>query len=230
MDKIPASPCKDYLDLSQMHLRNLKRMAFSELPGFDKARHFVPEKIHPASEAWALSLLAPALEEEWQRLYERVKAALGLRRREIQKTFSLGEAILEVAPLQFHFRFFQDPLFPRAMRLEKKLFLRQVFFDQPAEDLLLLSQEYPELVIPLLGSWDFDELVDRFETLVEKKGGSLQDNDREKTIEYFSPSGKLFVSTSLQEQELVVRSSLASGAKLWLQVRESNILHAFLPE
>ena len=230
MDKIPGSPCKDYLDLSAMHLRSLKRLAFSDLPGFDRARHFVPEKIHPASEQWALSLLGPSLEGEWQELYERVKGALGLRRRDIQKTFSLGEASLEVASLHFYFRFFQDPQFPRAMRLEKKLFLRQPFFDQPVADLLLLSEDYPELVIPLVGSWDFNELVDRFETLVEKKGGSLQDNDVQKTLEYFSPSGKLFFSTSLKEQELVIRSSQASGATLWVQVQESKILQAFLPE
>jgi hypothetical protein len=60
-----------------------------------------------------------------------------------------------------------------------------------------------ELIIPIEGELDFDDLVNKFENLVEAQGGSLTDNETKGTLEYIA-TGKTSITIDVNEMELII--------------------------
>jgi hypothetical protein len=60
-----------------------------------------------------------------------------------------------------------------------------------------------ELIIPIEGNLDFDELVNKFENLAEAQGGSLEDNEAKETMEYITEAGTS-ITIDVKEKELII--------------------------
>jgi hypothetical protein len=65
------------------------------LKGFNKKHHTVPDAATPATVAFLGRLVAPELEEEAEDFFQRTRAALGYKRREISLLSEGGRAVLE---------------------------------------------------------------------------------------------------------------------------------------
>lgn len=60
-----------------------------------------------------------------------------------------------------------------------------------------------ELIIPIEGEIEFDELVSKFENLQEQEGGTLKENRLEQTIQYITLNHTSIV-INVEQAELII--------------------------
>lgn len=69
---------------------------------------------------------------------------------------------------------------------------------------------FQEVVLPLVGDPDFDDLVRKFEAYAKKMGGDVIEEEDEQRIRYLSKNGWEWI-VRLKDRELVLRPDRATG-------------------
>jgi hypothetical protein len=87
--------------LAALHLSGRSMGVVKRLQGFRKDRHTVPDAINSATQAFFARLCADELAEEGEQWFQRAKAALEYKRRDL--TLTLGSASAELTAKDFAF-------------------------------------------------------------------------------------------------------------------------------
>ncbi len=159
--------------------------AIRSLDGFQRGYHTVPDKISDSAEGWCHRLLKDRVAEELQDLYDRARAALNARRKDLRKEADAGGGDLDTPAFRYSVTTGQNPDDPAEYVIRRQLELRQGW--QAHREVIdeLFETEFDRLVVEF-DSMDesFDELVDRLEDIQEEHGGSVRDDDRAKRVGY----------------------------------------------
>lgn len=80
--------------ISQVSLVGRGGGAFKSLPGFDKSRHTVPDAVNPATTGFLARLCAPELATEAEEFFQRTRAALAYKRKDLSLDVTSPQAVL----------------------------------------------------------------------------------------------------------------------------------------
>jgi len=192
------------LQQDEMFFRKVETSPIQRLPGFNRRTHFIPDRINRRVDDFIASLLQPSIEEELETIYANCRDILGLRRREITKTLGTGNGNIDTSLFRFQIDTKQNPEDPAESMVDRRLVLLIEATAIP-EGLERVFPVMPnEIVIPIDGDLNYDDLVDKFEDVKDANGGTLDDNDRTGLIEYTAPDGVVFIISAF-EQELVIK-------------------------
>lgn len=207
----------------KVELRLISKRAIRDLRGFDRSRgHTVPKTFGAASIEYLRSIYEEELAEELQLIYERAKRILKFRRHELSKTITENFGSLEAPDFCFTLEFSQSEEEPEKIQLERRIQVKKAIADCHPLFFELFPFLPEQVVYPLEGSMDFDELVYRFEELELKHGGTLKEDDRTGLIEY-SLGGAFFIRVCLQDRELAISSTKFENTLTFYQESEELV-------
>ncbi|RRJ54767.1 caspase family protein [Paenibacillus oralis] len=197
------------LDTDEMYFRRQDNQPISRLPGFNKKRgHFIPDRLSPKVDMFISELMDQTIQNEIQSIYDNCKEALKLRRRDITR----GERNIDTVYFRFSIDTKQDPDDPENALTTRKLVLNMPQSSLPEgwEDVFPVTPN--EIVMPISGELDYDELVKKFEDAEEEIGGRLDEDERTGIIEYtLSDGGRIIISTV--DSELIIKPRVSSNLR-----------------
>jgi len=206
-----------------LFLRRVDHTSFAGLPGFQKGKHFEPEKFSSNADLWAKSLLEDQAKDEWKKVIDNCKRALGLRHSQVHRHFSEGCASVETSLFSFLIETGQDRRDPTRAFHSRRLKMKVGRRDLPAS----LDEIFPvsphEIVVPIQLAPAFSELMDAFEDIRDLRGGELTDDEESGRLEYIFPKGKAILTVDILALELVLRSRLLKGPISLLEAAEENL-------
>lgn len=207
----------------KVELRLVERRAIRDLSGFDRSRgHTVPKQYGVVSQEHLRALFEADLAEELQIIYERAKRVLGFRRHQLKKTITENFGSLETPDFNFALEFMQSEEEPEKIFLDRRIQVKKPI----SECHPLFFELFPflpeQVVYPVEGPMDFDELVYRFEELELKRGGTLREDDRKGLIEY-SQGPQFCIRLSLPDRELSISSTSFENTLSFYQESENLV-------
>jgi hypothetical protein len=190
------------LKYDQAEFRKIIFKKLKKAEGFEP--HFtVPKFRGRSAEQFVQRVFAPEIETEIQEVYENTKKIFGLRKADIDYGTSDAGGGVQCSI----FRYFVDVEHSlddiSEAKITRRLIIR-VSRDQIPEDFDTIFPVYvDELIVPIEGNIDFDEIVNQFENLQAEQGGTFSDNEMQGTMEYITGSGaSLQVDT--RNKELII--------------------------
>lgn len=181
-----------YEDLS---FRNLEYRSVSSLPNFKRGLHTVPASHTTGARNFVDRLMTEPVSDEIDNIYDRCKDLLGFRRKQMTKTTNGGGGSLDTPYFRFIIDSSQDPEDPRQVQIIRTLYLLIKPSELPDGFERIFSVRLDEIVIPINGEINFDQMVERFEDAEEEIGGKLFEDDTSGYIEYTTPDHtKLIIS------------------------------------
>jgi hypothetical protein len=96
-----ASPNDLQTFVSRVQLVGRATGRVKSLPGFDKSRHTVPDAVNPATSGFLARLCAPELADEAERVFQRARAALGYKRKDLALDVTSPAAVLTAKDFAF---------------------------------------------------------------------------------------------------------------------------------
>lgn len=183
-------------------LRKVVELDVRRASGF-KNSHFAPDKIGSSGNSFIQSVFEEELSDEIQEIYENTKEILSLRKRHIEYGAVAGYGNVENEFFRFFIEVEQNPKEPREAKVTRKLQIRVNRNKLPENFDDIFPKQIDEIVLPIVGKIDFDDLVEKFENLEDEDGGKLSDNELKGEIEYQTYSG-LSIMIDTNELELVI--------------------------
>ncbi|MEL1248580.1 caspase family protein [Flavobacterium helocola] len=190
------------LKFDSITLRRIIILDIRSAQGFKK-NHFIPEKNSPSGNSFIQSLFEQELKDEIQEVYVNTKEVLSFRKRQIEYGAESGYGNVENDVFRFFIEIEQNPLDPSQAKVTRKLQIRVNRNQLPENFDDIFPNQIDEIVIPIEGNIDFDELVEKFENLADEDGGKLSDNELKGEIEYQTYSG-LSIKISTKNMELII--------------------------
>lgn len=183
--------------------------AFKSLPGFQKGRHTVPTAVTPATTAFLAKLCADPLADAAEDFFQRTRAALGYKRREISLAVASPSAVLSTPDFSFELAYALEAGDPAQYSVTSSLrslaragLARQPEFDE------LFAGRFHDLVFSLRGGVRVEAVIDAVESL--ENGAGL-------TVAY--PSDYRECTITLDDVDTVI---CCTGATLELRVRTAG--------
>lgn len=172
------------------YLERVESAPFRKLPGFVKGPHFTPDRASSLSDAFVAERMTETVNEELQALYDKAKAAFGLRRRDVGKTSGGGQGNIDTTQFRFTLATRQNPDDPGEYQIIRQLELREGGDPQLAKLDQVFGWIFDRVVIEAEGfAKDYDELVDLFEDVQAAHGGTLRDEEHLQRITYAAQDG-----------------------------------------
>ena len=161
------------------------------LTGFDKSHgHFVPDRVSDRSTDFVRSLAADQVDEEIQDLYDDVKSAFELKRRDISQESGDGQGNLDVVTFRFSVDVRQNRSVPSEYVILRRLELREgaAAYQEQIDD--VFGAMFDRIVVEGNGmSLGFDALVDIFEDIQAAHGGTLKEEQHRDRVTYTAADG-----------------------------------------
>jgi hypothetical protein len=226
----PTSALLDVrIDGARVYLRAVRRQPVSRLPGFDRKKHRVPDHRYRASaDSWIKQLFEEEVRKETQALYQNAKKTLGLLRDQMERSAAEGAGSVETPAFWFSIDTGQDPGDPAQARTVRTLRLRVPPSSLPESFESLFPDGFEELVLPLEGETDFDDLVRKFETYARRVGGEVIEDEDAGRIRFLSRDGWEWV-VRLPEREMVLRPNRTVGCLAMIHSVTHYFSTSFLP-
>lgn len=183
-------------------LRRIINLDVRSGSGFKKG-HFVPEKQGGAFNSFIQSVFEEEVKTEIQEIYENTKEILSLRKRNIQYGADAGYGNVENEYFRFELTVEQNPDEPSEAKVIRTLQIRVDRNKLPENFDDIFPEQIDEIVIPVSGNIDFNDLVEKFENLEDEDGGKLSDNEIKGEIEYQTYSG-LSIIIDINEMVLII--------------------------
>jgi hypothetical protein len=189
---------------NKIFLRSRQYQNIQRHPVFkQKSRRFLTERVTDSSEQFVQELFTEQLNEEITTIYNNLKNFLQLRRREIKKNIMIGAASVETTFFQYSIEIIQNRDEPREAVFTRFLRFHQELSTLPEATDKIFPITMNEVIVPLLKLPEYDDLVEKFEDLEDRDGGSLTEDDQELMIKYKAPSG-IYVCLDIKENELII--------------------------
>ncbi|PCI22407.1 MAG: hypothetical protein COB67_13445 [SAR324 cluster bacterium] len=199
------------LKADEIYLRSFTYQSIARLPSYKKGnKRKLSNQITSSTLAFVHGLYEEDVKLEIKEIYQQAKQVLSLRRRDIEKDVFLGGGSLDTDIFRYDLEIEQNPEDPTEAMLTRRLYLRSSDSKLPENFDDIFPIQLDEVVVPLDGMLDFDDIVERFEDLEEEHGGHLIEDEDEGTIQYRTSAG-LTVLISVGEQELILRPQSRSG-------------------
>ncbi len=198
------------IDAEKAYLRSVQCHPVTWVPGFDRNKHRVPDRVHVSADTWVRTLFEESVRAETQKIYQNAKLLLGLVRDEVERSAAEGAGSVETASFWFSIDSGQDPEDPAQVRTVRTLRLNVPPAALPREFDSLFPVSFQEVVLPLLGEPDFDDLVRKFEAYASKTGGEVIEEEDHARIRYLSKTGWEWI-VRLNEKELILRPGKYTG-------------------
>lgn len=177
---------------------------FTRLPGFSKrAGHFVPTSGSTAAAAFGAKLLSEDVSKESKEVYDNAKSVLGIRRAKIERTVDDGNATVDCEYFRAMWTTTQDPDDPGSVRLTRILYLRARPRELPTDFDSIFPVSPDELVIPIKGVLDFDEIANRLESMEDAIEGTFSENEDRGQASFRLTDGTEVV-VSVNDMEFVI--------------------------
>jgi hypothetical protein len=163
------------------YLEGTETGAIRNLNGFSRGYHKVPDRLSDSADSWCNRLLADAVEDELQELYQNVRDVLHLKRKDLRKEADT----LDAPAFRYIVETGQNPEDPSEYYITRRLELRQGWAAHREALDELFSDEFQQLVVEFDSMDDsFDALVDRLEDIADASGGEVDDDDRHQRVTY----------------------------------------------
>ncbi|WP_216851100.1 hypothetical protein [Acidisphaera sp. L21] len=184
----PAAPAD--AALAGIRLRNNSEFlegaetgAIRQLDGFKRGYHKVPTDINDSAEGWCHRPLADRGAEELQELYQRARAALNARRKDLRKEEDGGSGDLDTPAFRYSIETGQNPEDPAEYIIRRRLELRQGWAAHRAAIDELFGSEFDRLVIEFESIDEtFDDFIEKLEDIRDDQGGEVDDDDRNQRV------------------------------------------------
>lgn len=192
------------LKFESLELRNVKVQDVKDLSGFDKKKkHFSPTAVNFSGNSFIQNISMEEIQEEIQEIYDNTKKILDLKRRDIIKESDNGGGSIENNFYRYYLEINQHHKNPALAVISRRLVIRVLRSELPLNFHEIFPIQPNQIVIPIDGEVDFDNLVERFENLEEFVGGKLQEDDVKGTIEYTSEDN-LTITINTIEKEMII--------------------------
>ncbi len=198
----PVAPIKASGDLSgvpvfptEEFFEGVETGKIQSLPGFTKSRHFVPNTVNDAADAFIGQLLAAQIQQELQDYYQSVKRIFGLRSKDVQHESDAGAGSIETEFFRFAVESSQSRSVPSKYRIVRTLELRQAADERRRQQVdETFVGVFDKLVVKTKKDFiDFGTLVDRLEDLSEAHGGAVEDETANERVTYTAEDGTSIV-------------------------------------
>jgi len=190
------------LKFDKMELRKIQTTNYQRLSGY-KSSHFPPSLGHSGN-IFIQSISIKEIQDEIQEIYERTKDILGLKRKEIEKSINKGGGSIANEYFRYFVSIIQHPNDPLVALITRTLIIRVPRNKLPEKFDEMFPVSINEIVIPIEGEADFDDLVDKFENLKETMGGSLKEDDTTGIITYTTDED-IIISIHTEDMEIIIR-------------------------
>jgi hypothetical protein len=153
------------------------------------------------------TVFEPDIQTEVQKVYEKTKKILGLRKAEVKYSTHSEGGYVECPLFQYYVdvTLHEDDL--AKAKFMRTLEIRVSRNELPDDFDSIFPIYLDELVIPIEGDLDFDDIVNKFENLVESQGGTLKDNQSTETMEYITSNGTSITINVLEKQLIITHYS-----------------------
>lgn len=196
------------LKFDEMEMRRIETENVKNLSGFEKSKgHFPPKLVNSSGNRYIQSISLKEIEDEIQEVYENCKSILGLKRRDITKEVDNGGGTIENEVFRFYLNINQNDDNPALADITRRLIIRAYRSELPTNFHEIFPIQPNEIVIPIDGKIDFDDLVEKFENLEDEIGGDLKENDTEEIIEY-TTTDNLTITIDTQNKEMIINPNL----------------------
>lgn len=182
----------------------------------------MPDRVGTSASVWAKSLLEEELRAEMKEVYNRSKSQLGFRHGQVKKSLFDGGGAVECPIFSFSISSGQDSEDPSLAKIVRQVNVAVPLAALPENFDGVFPKTMEEIVIPLRGSPSFDSLVPFFEEIVDRRGGSLTDDDENGEIEYTAKDGSIRLFVKLKAGELVLRPRSQKGCLALLKDAQEN--------
>lgn len=194
----------DQLEMRVIETENVKRLS-----GF-KAGHFAPTKVGSSGNSYIQTISEKAIQDEIQEVYENCKTILKLKRKDIQKATDTGGGSIENLIFRYYLEINQHNENPVLAVITRRLVIRVSRKELPGNFNDIFPVQINEIVIPIDGDIDFDDLVEKFENLEEEVGGNLKEDDSKGIIVYTTKEN-LTITIDTTDQEMIIRPKANLG-------------------
>jgi hypothetical protein len=165
--------------------------------------HFAPDKVSPSGNSFIQRVFEENLKDEIQTIYENTKGILSLRKKQISVAVEAGAGSVECDIFRYFIDVEQSSDVPSEAKVTRKLVIRVKRSELVENFDDIFPHQIDEIVIPYEGTFDFDDLVEKFENLEEMDGGKLYDNEMKEEIEYKTYSG-LSIKINMGDLEVII--------------------------
>ncbi len=192
------------LEMRKIKIENVKRLS-----GF-KSGHFPPTKVGSSGNSYIQSISENEIKDEIQEVYENTKSILNLKRRDIQKESDAGGGSIENSIFRYFIEINQHDKNPALAVITRRLEIRVSRKELPADFNDIFPVQINEIVIPIDGEVDFDDLVEKFENLADEVGGELKEDD-DKGIIVYRTTENLTITISTEDKEMIITPNVSLG-------------------
>jgi hypothetical protein len=190
------------LDFAKALLRKVSVTPVKQAEGFTK-NYSVPKFVSRVTQLFVQDVFYEETKDQVQKIYEQTKRVFGLKSGDIKYDCQKGGGRVECEYFNYYITVEQHSKDAGYAIIRQEIYPLVPLHTLPKDFDSIFPVGIDELIIPIVGDTDFDELVRKFETFKEMEGGDLKDNAIEGTIEYITKNHtSLIVDT--KNQELIV--------------------------
>jgi len=158
--------------ISQVSLIGRSGGAFKTLRGFDKSRHTVPDAVNSATSAFLAKLCAPELAEVAEDFFQRAKAALAYKRKDVALDVTPAVAVLSAKDFTLEIAYALEAADPASYGITRTLHsIKTGELLQVAEFNELFAEQFAAIAFALKKGVRVEAVIDAVEGLEAEDGG-----------------------------------------------------------
>ena len=192
-DKQDSQPFDDLsLSFDLMYFRRIEAQNFKDQKGFKKGFHKEPTYHSRQAISFMNDITESSISEELNKIYIGCKQVLGKRKKDIKISFVNGSGSLDTDIFRYAINTMQHPDDSKQIIFTRTLILRKDTSELPVDFEKMFPIKMDELIIPIDGELDFNEMVDKFEVIENEIGGNLNEDESTGFFEFQMPNGVTF--------------------------------------
>lgn len=170
--------------------------------GFKKG-YSIPKWKNSRTIEFVQEVFEPEIANEVQEIYEKTKEVCNLKKADIDYGSSLGGGSVECSFFRYYVEVDLNEEDLSEAKITRKLQIRVTRSELPEDFDSIFPIYVDELIVPIEGKIDFDDIVNKFENLAEAQGGKVSDNASKETLEYITGGGTS-ITIDVQEMEVII--------------------------
>lgn len=198
------------LNLGDIHLRKISETEVKKAKGFEKG-YSAPKFINRTTQNFVQKVFLDESRDEIRDIARRAKNVFGLRDSDMKYDCELEGGYVQCEYFNFNLTVEQHAKDPKLATITREIIPLVPLHDLPEDFDSIFPVGIDELIIPIEGEVDFDELAHKFENLSAQYKGKLEVDKMDGTIEYITPN-RTSLTVKVEEAELIVTRYYITGA------------------
>ncbi|HEX2846248.1 MAG TPA: caspase family protein [Chitinophagaceae bacterium] len=214
-DEVDVSLPDIHLQFENMYLRKISESKVKDAKGF-VAGYKPPKFISRTTQQFVQKVFFEEIQGEIGEIVEQTKDIFKLRDGDISYDCQDEGGHVETEYFKYYIRAGQHERNPSLAVITREIYPLIPLKDLPADFDSIFPIGIDELIIPIIGKVNFDDLAGKFENLRESEGGDLSANRMTGSIEYIS-SRKTSLTIDTGKGELIITRYALMGAMELIQ-------------